>query len=207
MTEERKETIRILGIAGSMREDSFNYSALEAARKLAPAGAEIEIYPLTDAIPLYNQDKEHNPPPAVTELREMILAADAILFATPEYNHSIPGVLKNAIDWASRPAGANAWEGKPAAILGATPSLLGTVRAQDHLRDVLAHLNMHVVNKPEVLISKAGERFDENGALTDETTAGLIRDLLENLVEWTHRLAAGEEAVAEGERVEEGSEK
>ena len=204
MTQELNATIRILGIAGSLREDSFNQSALEAARKLAPAGAEIEIYALTEAIPLFNQDKEHNPPPAVVELREKILAADAILFATPEYNYSIPGVLKNAIDWASRPRGENAWAGKPAAVMGASASLMGTVRAQNHLRDVMVSLDMHPLNQPEVLISQAGERFDEQGNLTDETTAKLIRQLLENLVEWTRRLQAGEEVIAgkEGERVE-----
>src|ERR1019366_6581916 len=120
-----------------------------------------------------------------------IRAADAILLVTPEYNYSIPGVLKNAIDWASRPYGDNSWDGKPVAVMGASLGPLGTARAQYHLRQVFVFLNMHAVNKPEVMISGAAERFDDRGNLKDEKTGKLIRSLLESLVEWARQLDRG----------------
>jgi len=122
------------------------------------------------------------------ELKKRIRAADAVLIVTPEYNYSIPGVLKNAIDWASRPYGDSAWNGKPAAIMGASVGTIGTARAQYHLRQVFVFLNMFPLNQPEVMIGNAAERFDKEGNLTDETTKNFIRQLLQNLVEWTRRL-------------------
>ena len=121
--------IRILGIAGSLRRQSYNRAALRAAAQLAPEGATVEIFEL-DGIPGFNQDDEQNPPVKVVELKRRIREADAILFVTPEYNYSVPGVLKNAIDWASRPYGDSAWNGKPAAIMGASIGNIGTARAQ-----------------------------------------------------------------------------
>jgi chromate reductase len=121
-------------------------------------------------------------------LKERIRTADAILLVTPEYNYSVPGVLKNAIDWASRPYGESAWNGKPVAVMGASIGALGTVRAQSHLRQMFVYLNMHAVNQPEVLIGNAAQRFDEQGNLTDATSADLIRQLLQNLADWTRRL-------------------
>jgi len=121
-------------------------------------------------------------------LKSHIREADAILFVTPEYNYSIPGVLKNAIDWASRPYGDNAWNAKPAAIMGASMGAFGTARAQYHLRQVFVTLNIFSINQPEVLIGNAHEKFDQNGNLTDETTRKFIRQQLGNLVEWTRRL-------------------
>ena len=124
------------------------------------------------------------------ELKRRIRAADALLFVTPEYNYSIPGVLKNAIDWASRPYGDNAWSGKPAAIMGASIGGIGTARAQYHLRQVFVFLNVHPINEPEVMIGRAAEKFDAEGALTDGRTREAIRELLQNLVGWAERLRA-----------------
>jgi len=172
--------IKILGIAGSVRKASFNKSALRAAQKLVPDGASIEIFDI-DGLPGFNQDEEKNPPAKVTELKAKIRAADAILFVTPEYNYSIPGVLKNAIDWASRPYGDSAWNGKPVAVMGASVGVIGTARAQYHLRQVFVFLDMHAVNQPEVMIN-ASKSFDEQGNLTDQQTKDLIGKLLTNLV-------------------------
>jgi chromate reductase len=182
--------LKILGIAGSLRKRSYNRATLVAAQQLTPEGAEIEIFDL-EGIPLFNQDNEHEPVGRVMEFKAKIRAADAILFATPEYNYSVPGVLKNAIDWASRPPGDNAWAGKPVAIMGASGGPLGTARAQYHLRQMFVTLDMKAVNKPEVMIGSAKERFDEAGSLTDEKTRALIRKLLESLVAWTQQLERG----------------
>jgi chromate reductase, NAD(P)H dehydrogenase (quinone) len=179
--------IAILGIAGSLRRQSYNRSALRAATQLVPEGVTLDIFDL-DGIPVYNQDEEKNLPARVVELKKRIRAADALLIVTPEYNYSIPGVLKNAIDWASRPYGDSAWAGKPAAIMGASVGMLGTARAQYHLRQVFVTLNVLLINQPEVMIGNAAERFDAAGNLTDETTKKYIRQLLQNLVEWTERL-------------------
>jgi chromate reductase len=181
------EATRVLGIAGSLRKDSYNRAALRAAKELAPEGVEIEIFEL-DGIPPYNQDDEQQPPARVVELKAKIRGADAILFVSPEYNYSVPGVLKNAIDWASRPYGDSAWEGKPVAVMGASIGLFGTARAQYHLRQTFVFLNMYPVNRPEVMIGNASQRFDENGKLTDERTKKQIQALLENLASWTRRL-------------------
>jgi chromate reductase len=180
--------IRILGIAGSLRRESYNRAALRAATQLVPEGAIIDIFEL-DGIPGFNQDEEQNPPTKVAELKRRIRAADAILIVTPEYNYSVPGVLKNAIDWASRPYGDSAWNGKPVAIMGASVGAIGTARAQYHLRQMFVFLNMFPINQPEVMIGNASERFDAELNLTDDTTKNFIRQLLQNLVEWTKRIA------------------
>ena len=156
--------------------------------ELTPEGASIEIFEL-DGIPGFNQDDEQNPPARVVELKQMVREADAILFVTPEYNYSVPGVLKNAIDWASRPYGDSAWNGKPAAIMGASVGAIGTARAQYHLRQMMVFLNMFPVNQPEVMIGSASERFDAQGNLTDEAAKNFIRQLLQNLVDWTRRIS------------------
>src|SRR5689334_16584918 len=180
--------VRILGIAGSLRRESYNRAALHAATELAPEGATIEIFEL-DGIPGFNQNDEQNPTAKVAELQSRIREANAILFVTPEYNYSVPGVLKNAIDWASRPYGDSAWNGKPAAIMGASIGAIGTARAQYHLRQMMVFLNMFPVNQPEVMIGNASARFDANGNLTDDGTKEFIRQLLQNLVEWTRRIS------------------
>ena len=181
------EKITILGIAGSLRKASYNRAALRAAQLLAPKDVHIETFEL-EGIPLFNEDEEQNFPAKVTEMKERIRAADAILLVTPEYNYSVPGVLKNAIDWASRPYGDSAWNGKPVAIMGASVGALGTARAQYHLRQIFVFLNMHAVNQPEVMMGNASQRFDEQGNLTDETTKKLIQQLLTNLVAWTRQI-------------------
>jgi chromate reductase len=178
---------RILGIAGSLRRESFNKAVLRAAQKLVPQGATLESIEL-DGIPLFNQDDEKSPPAKVVELKRRIREADAILIVTPEYNYSVPGVLKNAIDWASRPYGDSAWAKKPVAVMGASVGALGTARAQYHLRQMFVFLDMYAVNQPEVMISGAAQRFDAQGNLTDETSRKLIQQLLQNLVGWCQRV-------------------
>lgn len=177
----------ILGIAGSLRKQSFNRGLLRAAQELTPEGARMDIFEL-DGLPGFNQDEEANPPAKVIDLKQQVRNADAILLVTPEYNYSVPGVLKNAIDWASRPYGDSAWNGKPVALMGATVGTLGTARAQYHLRQMFVFLNMYAVNQPEVMLSNAHKHFDEAGKLTDETAKKLVRQLLEELVSWTRRL-------------------
>jgi chromate reductase len=181
------DDVRILGIAGSLRAKSYNRAALRAAQRLVPRGALVDVFDL-QGIPPFNQDEEALPPARVVELKKAVRAADAILFVTPEYNYSVPGVLKNAIDWASRPHGDNAWDDKPVAVMGASIGTLGSARAQYHLRQTFVFLNMHPLNQPEVMISNAARRFDEQGELVDQTTIDLISQLLKNLVAWTRRL-------------------
>jgi chromate reductase len=175
------DQVKILGIAGSLRKASYNRGALRAALQLCPEGARIEVFEL-DGIPAFNQDEEKQPPQKVAELKQKIKAADAVLLVTPEYNYGLPGVLKNAIDWASRPYGDNAWNGKPVAIMSAAMSMGGGIRAQYQLRQCFVFLNMEAVVQPEVAINNVGERFDEQGNLKDETSKKLIRQLLQNLI-------------------------
>ena len=178
---------RVLGIAGSLRKGSYNKLALRAATELKPAGMEIESFDIAP-LPLYNDDlREQGYPPAVQDFRERIRAADALLIVTPEYNYSLPGVLKNAIDWASRPPD-QPLDDKPAAIMGASVGRLGTARAQYHLRQVAVFVNMHVLNRPEVMIAGAAKAFDGSGRLTDEGARKLIAELLVSLADWTARL-------------------
>ena len=182
--------IEILGIVGSLRKDSYNRFALKAAQELVPDGAVLNLVEL-HGIPVFDQDNEKAPPASVLEFKRRILAADAILFATPEYNYSLPGGLKNAIDWASRPYGKSAWIGKPAAVMGASVGTLGTARAQYHLRQILVAQDMPVVSQPEVMIANAAQWFDEKGRLGDEPTRQLIRRLLDALVRLARNTAPG----------------
>ncbi|MBS1131712.1 MAG: dehydrogenase (quinone):NADPH-dependent reductase [Proteobacteria bacterium] len=186
-------TLNILGIVGSLRKDSYNGFALKAAQELLPEDVTLDIADL-QGIPVFNQDEEMAPPAAVLEFKQKIIAADAILFATPEYNYSLPGGLKNAIDWASRPYGQSAWQGKTAAIMGVSIGNFGTARAQYDLRKILVALDMPVVVQPEVMIGNAAERFDQDGRLTDERSRKLIQKLLITLVqlEKSARRAKGE---------------
>jgi chromate reductase len=181
------QKIQILGMAGSLRSSSYNRAALKFAQQSIPSNATFEIIELDD-IPLYNQDFDLQMPQPVLNLKEKIREADALLFATPEYNHSISGVLKNAIDWASRPYGKSSWDSKPVAVMGASSGTFGTARAQAHLRQIFATLNMHPLNRPEVMIYNASEKFDKNGNLTDEKIKKKIEELVEALVEWAIKL-------------------
>jgi chromate reductase len=174
-----------VAFAGSLRKGSLNMGLLRAAAEiLPPEQAQIEIVDISE-IPLFNEDIEKPVPQAVQVFRQKIQAADALVIATPEYNHSIPGVLKNSLDWGSRSP--NVFSGKPLAILGAGGQF-GTTRAQYHLRQVAAALNMFPVNVPQVLVFNASKKFDEHGNLTDEPTRALIADLLSNLIDLTSRL-------------------
>ena len=195
------EKVKILGIAGSLRKGSFNNSALRAAAELAPDGVEIEIYDI-DGFPGYNQDLDADPPAKVTEFKQKIREADAVLISSPEYNYSIPGVLKNAIDWASRPYGDSAWEGKPAAIMGASPGAIATARMQYHLRQTMVFLNMFPLNRPEVMIGHCADKFDSEGNLTDESTRAHISKMLNALVEWTTKLRGMSEDAKASARAE-----
>jgi chromate reductase, NAD(P)H dehydrogenase (quinone) len=180
---------KILGVCGSLRKQSFNLNALKAAQKLVPADTTLDIYDIT-GLPLFNQDEEQKPTPKVTDFKAKIRAADAILFGVPEYNYSIPGVLKNAIDVASRPYGDSAWKDKPVAMIGASVGVLGTARAQYHLRQCFVFLNMYPINQPEVFIRECANKFDAEGNLTDDTAKKLIGTLLQNLVTHTRKLKA-----------------
>lgn len=172
---------KILGIAGSLRKSSYNRELLRVALEVAPSHCNLEIFDL-GGIPLYNQDEENHLPQSVVRLKASVRAADAILIATPEYNYSISGVLKNALDWGSRPYGDNAWNNKPVAIMGASVGIQGTSRAQYHLRQIFVALNMHPLNQPEILMSSAQEKFDSSGHLIDPKAREKIRELLEKLL-------------------------
>lgn len=177
-------TVTILGIAGSLRAGSYNKMLLRSARDLAPEGMTIEIFDLKD-IPLYNGDVEaEGDPPAVAEFKQKLRDADGLLIVTPEYNHSIPAVTKNAVDWASRPP-SPPLNGKPVGILGATPGRLGTVYAQEHLRLALMNPQARTMLRPEVFVSGAKGKFDDEGHLTDEPTRDLLVKFLESLRDWT----------------------
>jgi chromate reductase len=180
--------LNVLGIAGSLREGSYNRALLHAAQELAPDTMTITVFDLAD-IPLYNADDDGSvKPEPVERLKAAIAEADALLIATPEYNHGIPGVLKNALDWASRPVRRSPMAGKPTAIMGAATGMWGTIRAQTHLRTVLAAMNTPTVLKPEVLVRGAREKFDQDGRLIDEATRRFVRELLDNLAGLTLRL-------------------
>jgi len=182
-----RKQIVVLGFAGSLRKNSYNKALLQNAIGLMPRGTKLEIFDL-EGIPPFNQDLETRMPEKVKEFKAKIRAADAILIATPEYNYSMSGVLKNAIDWASRPYGDNAFENKPVAVMSASPGMLGGARAQYHLRQVLVSLNAHTINKPEVIVPLVNNKIDEKGRVTDEKTREKIRELLESLVAWTKRI-------------------
>jgi chromate reductase, NAD(P)H dehydrogenase (quinone) len=188
-----RPSLTFLGIAGSLRKASYNRGLIRAAIDVAPTGTKVVPYDLAQ-IPMFNADVEAaGEPSAVGDFKRALAAADALLIATPEYNHCVPGVLKNAIDWASRPARRSVLTGKPVAIMGASTGRGGSARAQAHLRDGMAYTNGFVLPLPEVLVSLAGEKFDDEGSLTDEETLGEVRDLLVSLAAWTVRLSGSEE--------------
>jgi chromate reductase len=182
-----EKQIKILAFAGSLRKGSYNKALVRAAVELAPENVAIEVFDL-EGIPPFNQDLENQPPQRVIEFKAKIRAADALLIATPEYNYSVSGVLKNAIDWASRPRADTPLEGKPVAIMSASIGRLGGARAQYHLRQSFVFLNMHPVNRPEVMLSDALHNVDSEGRVTNEQTRQLIRQLLEALAAWSIRL-------------------
>jgi chromate reductase, NAD(P)H dehydrogenase (quinone) len=179
--------LTILGFSGSLRQGSYNTAILKAAQKMVPTEAKLDIFDL-NGIPLFSQDLENKPAEKVAEFKAAIRSADALLIATPEYNYSMPGVLKNALDSASRPYGDNALDGKPVAIMGASIGMLGTARAQYHLRQSCVFLNMYPLNQPEVIIPFAQDKFDNTGRLTDQKTREKIAELVRALIMWARRL-------------------
>lgn len=185
MTDER--IIRVLGISGSLRTGSYNTALLRAAVELLPPDMTLEIMDL-EGLPVFDVDYEKPFPETVAQLRGRIEQADAVMIATPEYNSSISGALKNALDWVSR-SPQPPLTGKPVAVIGASTGMFGTARAQIQLRQVLTHLGALVLPKPEVMVAKAQEVFDENGTLTSEATRGFLQDLLTRLNGWTRRIA------------------
>ena len=195
-------SIRILGIPGSLREHSYNKGLIRAAQKIAPAGVEVTMYPLHD-IPFFNQDVEDiGDPDAVVRFKKAIREADALLISTPQYNRSIPGVLKNAIDWASRrprqgpEPRRSVLDGKPVAIVGITPGKSFTEPAQIDLREILSAVYCQVIPEPEVKLGEATERYADNPELPDEATCELVREVLDELVTFIQR-ANIEEAAAD----------
>ncbi|UUO23605.1 NAD(P)H-dependent oxidoreductase [Colwellia sp. M166] len=178
---------KIVAISGSLRKASYNTAAIKAAMTFAPENCEIELLEISK-IPLYDQElADSGTPEAVLTLAKKIHAADAIIFATPEYNYSISGVLKNTIDWLSRQQ-PQPFEGKPAAIITASMSFLGGARAHYHLRQIMIYLDVHFINKPEVMIASAHEKFDNNGQLTDNMTGEFLQQLVSALVTWSDKI-------------------
>jgi chromate reductase, NAD(P)H dehydrogenase (quinone) len=176
-----QKTIHILGIAGSLRKGSYNRALLRGAGELLPPETELETFDL-EGIPGFNADLEGAPPDKIKELKAKIRSADAVLLVTPEYNYSVPGVLKNAIDWASRPYGDSAWSGKVVGVMSASTGLLGGSRAQYHLRQSFLFLDIKALTKPEVFVTFAAQKFDTAGKLTDEPTRKVVKDFLQALV-------------------------
>jgi chromate reductase len=179
--------LRILGIAGSLRRDSYNRALLRAAAERAPDGMSIEPFDLAE-VPLYNGDVEaRGDPEGVARLKAAIRAADGVLMATPEYNHGVPGVMKNSVDWASRPPGDAVLDGKPVGIIGASPGITGTARGQSQLRQAFEFTNSYCMPQPELLVFKAHEKFDGEGNLTDPPTAEHLRRYLAAFAAWVRR--------------------
>jgi chromate reductase len=181
------QKIKVLSFAGSLRKGSYNKALIRAAIELAPQNVSIEFFDL-EGIPPFNQEFETNPPSRVKEFKDKIRDSDALLISTPEYNYSVPGVLKNTIDCASRPKEDTPLEGKPVAIMSASTGRFGGARAQYHLRQTLVFLDMHPVNRPEVMLSDATHNVDADGNVTNVQTRQQIKQLLEALAAWTIRL-------------------
>jgi chromate reductase len=188
------DQIKVLGFAGSLRRASFNRGLIRAAAELAPAGVTLEVFDLA-AIPLYNQDVEDaGEPAAVVAFKQAIAAADALLIATPEYNHGMPGVLKNALDWASRPRATSPLRDKPVAVLGASPGRGSTARAQAQLREAAVFTGACVMPLPELLVSSAAQHFNDDGDLVEPEVRTALVELIDALRRWTVRIHVDEAA-------------
>lgn len=179
--------VRLLGFAGSLRAASYNRALLAEAKALAPPSLEITVFDLV-AVPLYNGDVEAAGDPAgVAAFKAAIREAHGVLIATPEYNHGVPGVTKNAIDWASRPPRGAALDGKPVAIMGASPGITGSARGQSQLRQAFEFTNSYAMPQPELLVFRAHEKFDAEGRLTDEPTRAFLGKFLAATEAWVRR--------------------
>jgi len=181
------EKLNVLGLVGSLRSGSYNKALMRNAMKLLPEGVTLKVFEISE-FPLFNQDLELTPPEVVKKFKAEIRNADAVLIASPEYNYSIPGVLKNAIDWASRPFGDNAFDEKPVAVMSASTGKLGGARMQYHLRQVFVYLNVYTINRPEFMLSGAVACFDSEGNLTDEETRSRLKRLIEALARFAQEL-------------------
>lgn len=181
------QTLKILAISGSSRKGSYNWALLEAAKDMLPDNTTLEIFDVSK-FPLFTQDLESNPPADVLTFKETIKKSDAILFATPEHNYSIPAVLKNALEWGNRPEDDNSWDGKPAAIVSASTGPRGGARAQLHLRGIMVDLNMYPINAPQLFLARAQDAFDDDLRLKDERTKKTLKAVMQSLVKWTEQL-------------------
>lgn len=184
-----QNTYNVAVIVGSLRKASFNRRVAHALAELAPAGLKLEIVEIGQ-LPLYNQDSDDNPPAAFTEFRNRIKAADAVLFVTPEYNRSVPGVLKNALDVGSRPYGHSAWNGKPGAVVSASIGAIGGFGANHHLRQSLVFLNVPTLTQPEVYLGSVDKSLDQNGKVTDERTRALLANFMQTYAAWVRANAS-----------------
>ena len=180
----------IVLIVGSLRKESLNRKVAKALIELAPAPLALEIVEI-DALPLYNADLEHDAPRPWAEFRGRVRRADGVIFVTPEYNRGVPGVLKNAIDVASRPHGSNCWDGKPGGVVSVSPGAIGGFGANHHLRQSLVFLNVPAMQQPEMYIGQADKRFDEAGRLIDERTRDLLGKFLEAYAAWVEKILSG----------------
>ena len=180
--------LTVAAFSGSLRKESYNTKLVKAFQKLAPVGVTVEIIEISK-LPLLNEDLETDMPKAVTDLHASVKRADAVLLATPEYNRSYSPVLKNALDWGSRPAGQNVWDRKPAAVIGCTPYSLGAFGDIHHLRQVLVYVNMFPVQQPEFYLSNVADKFNAQGDLTDEDTKTKIREFWTAFVGWTRKVS------------------
>lgn len=181
--DNKNVNINILGFAGSLRSGSYNKMLLKTAQELSPENVKIEIFDL-EGIPIFNQDLENKPNDKLKIFKEKIKAADGLLIVTPEYNYSVPGVLKNAIDAVSRPYGTNPFEEKPIGIMGASIGMIGSARAQYHLRQSMVFLNAYIMNRPEIMVSFAENKFDQTGSLVDEITRQKVKEFMAALLQW-----------------------
>jgi chromate reductase, NAD(P)H dehydrogenase (quinone) len=188
------DEITVMAFAGSLRRASYNRGLVRAAAEVSPPGVRIDVFEIA-AIPLYNQDVEDaGEPGSVVAFKRAISAADALLVATPEYNHGVPGVLRNALDWASRPRATSPLRDRPVAITGATPGSGSTARAQSQLRDAFVYTGACVLPQPELLVGGAASHFDEHGNVVDPALRDSLRELVEALRAWTFRLRLSEAA-------------
>ena len=176
-------------LVGSLRKESFNRKMAKALIAMAPPSLKLEIVEIRD-LPLYNQDDDASPPQASREFKQRIQQADAVLFVTPEYNRSMPGVLKNAIDIASRPYGKSAWDGKPGAVISVSPGAVGGFGANHHLRQSLVFLNVPAMPQPEAYISNAAKLFDDKGDIVNDSTREFLQQFLDAFAQWIERQLA-----------------
>ncbi|WP_312569144.1 NADPH-dependent FMN reductase [Comamonas sp.] len=174
--------IQVAIIVGSLRKDSFNRQLAQAIMKMAPEGVHFQEVAIGD-LPLYNQDADGNEVAAVKQFRDALRGVDGVLFLTPEYNRSIPGVLKNALDQGSRPYGHSVWDGKPAAVAGMSPGAIGTALAQQHLRNILAYLNMPTLGQPEMFLQYKDDFFTADGAVSERSHA-FIQKFVQQVADW-----------------------